>query len=212
METKLLDLINKTDFQKVLNNKNYTFFENGNYNLNIIGVRNLFDASEKNNIISINQTDKFNDALVLLYKDNGEWKKDIYEITTDPGLKLLRNPSNSKGTAILVPGQYRNTYKIDLHKGQYKALCQRGGLVKVYRDKNKDNKLDFDPKTIDTGYFGINIHKAGLSSELIGGYSAGCQVFHYVKDFNKFMENIEKSNNIYGNSFTYTLLTTNDLL
>lgn len=211
METRLKELINKTDFKKVLKNKGYAFFENGNYNLNIIGIRNLFNAFKKDGILKITQTDKFNDGLVVIYKVNGVWKTDVYEITTDPGLSLLRNPTNSKGTAILVPDQYRSVYRIDLHNGKYKALCQRGGSVKVYRDKNRDNQLDFNPLTIDKGYFGINIHKAGLSSEIIGGYSAGCQVFHYVKDFNAFMELVENSRKIYGNSFTYTLLTTDDL-
>lgn len=203
MDTKFKKLIQETNFNELFNKKGYAFFTNGDYNLNIIGVRNLLDG----NI----QRDTFNDALILIYKVNGVQKIEIFDATTDPGLKLLKNPSNSKGTAILVPGQYRSTYKIDLHNGKYKALCQRSGLVKVYRDKNRDNKLDMDPKTIDTGYFGINIHKAGLASETIGGYSAGCQVFKKVADFNHFMEIANKSAALYGNKFTYTLITSEDL-
>lgn len=211
MEANLKKLIESADLQAILEKKGYAFFTNGDYNLNIIGVRNLLNATTSGNVIKNVQRDKFDDALILMYKVNGVWKKEVFENTTDPGLKLLRNPMNSNGTAILVPGQYRSTYKIDLHNGKYKALCQRSGLVKVYRDKNKDNVLDMDPKTIQSGYFGINIHKAGLASELIGGYSAGCQVFKNVQDFNHMMELANKSAAIYGNSFTYTLLTTDDL-
>ena len=99
-----------------------------------------------------------------------------------------------------------------MHRGKYLALCQRSGLVKVYRDKNKDNKLDMEPKTIQTGYFGINIHKAGLKSEVIGGYSAGCQVFKNVSDFNTFLKLCQRSAELYGNNFSYSLLDTNDLI
>ena len=46
---------------------------------------------------------------------------------------------NVKGTAILVPGQYRGAYKIGFHKGKYKALVQ-AKPVKLYIDNDKDNK------------------------------------------------------------------------
>ena len=211
MDKQLSALVQSTDFEKLFKQKGYAYFTNGDYNLNIIGVRNLIGAKKTGDVITIKQDDKFNDALILLYKVNGQWVENVYEITTDPGLKLLRNPSNSSGTAILVPGQYRSVYKVDLHRGKYKALCQRAGNVKVYRDKNKDGVLDMNPKTIQSGYFGINIHKAGLVSEVIGGNSAGCQVFKRQKDFNEFMSLVNKSKDKFGNSFTYTLVTTDDL-
>ena len=206
METKLKELIEKTDFEKLFNKLGYAFFTNGNYNLNIIGIRNLLD----DNI----QRDKFNDALVLIFKENGKWVTKMWDATTDPSLKLLKAPSNSAGTAILVPDQYRSTYKVDKHKGQYTALCQRLKPVKVYRDKNKDNVLDMDSKTIQTGMFGINIHRASAYniSDNINGYSAGCQVFKSYIDFNEFMRYVNKSKDLYGNSFTYTLITTKDLI
>lgn len=212
MNSQLKQLIEKTDFEKLFAQKGYVFFTNGNFNLNIIGIRNLIGAQKTGDVIRIKQDDTFNDALVLLYKVNGSWVKRVFEITTDPGLKLLRSPINSSGTAILVPGQYRGVYRVDMHRGKYPALCQRGGNVKVYRDKNKDGYLDLNPRTIQSGYFGINIHKAGLSSEVIGGHSAGCQVFHHVKDFLTFMDIVNDSKKIYGNSFTYSLVTTDDLI
>lgn len=202
MDAKLKSLIEKTDFSKVMKKLGYAYFTNGDYNVNIIGVRNLFNGNV--------QTDAYNDALVLVYKEKGKWVKKIWDATTDPGLKLLKAPSNIKGTAILVPGQYRGVYKIDLHSGKYKALCQRLGDVKVYRDNNKDNRLDFNKATIQTGMFGINIHRASAWSvaDAIGPYSAGCQVFKFYKDFNEFMAICETAAAKYGNKFTYTLLTT----
>lgn len=205
MDLKLKQLIEKTDFEQLFNKKGYVFFTNGNYNVNIIGVRNLLGDTI--------QRDKFDDALILIFKENGQWVKKIWDATTDPSLKLLKSPSNSNGTAILVPGQYRSVYKVDIHGGKYQAVCQRLGKVSVYRDKNKDNKLDMDPKTIQSGMFGINIHRASAVAvnETIGGYSAGCQVFKSYKDFNEFMKYVNKSKDLFGNSFTYTLITTNDL-
>ena len=206
MDAKLKKLIEATDFEKLFKKLGYAFFTNGDYNMNIIGIRNLLGGD---NI----QRDKFDDAMVLIFKVNGKWQKYIFDCTTDPSLKLLKAPSNSKGTAILVPGQYRSTYKLDLHNGKYRALCQRLKPVKVYRDKNKDNKLDMNPKTIDTGMFGINLHRASAwaVNENIGAYSAGCQVFKSYKDFNIFMSFCEKAAKLYGNSFTYTLVTTKQL-
>jgi hypothetical protein len=92
-----------------------------------------------------------------------------WTVTTIPGTKSLVTPVNRAGTAILVPGQYKDVYAIDLHKNKYKALCQRLGPVRVYRDNNKDAKIDLNDKSIQSGFFGINIHKAGTNSTLVDG-------------------------------------------
>jgi hypothetical protein len=39
----------------------------------------------------------------------------------------------------------------------------------------------------------------------------GCQVFKRVKDFDAFMKIVKKSAKIHGNSFTYTLIESNDI-
>ena len=204
MNIKLIEKIKNADFSKIFNNLNYAYFTNGEYNLNIIGVR----ANMDNRV-----TNRYDDVIVVEYKENGKLIRKMWDITTEPGSKLMRNPSNSKGTAILVPGQYRGVYKIDLHRGKYKALCQRNGSVKVYRDKDRDNVYDCDVNTIDKGWFGINIHRSNetYTRTTIDGYSAGCQVFNNPKDFSEFMKLVEKSASIYGNKFTYTLITENDL-
>lgn len=85
---------------------------------------------------------------------------------------------NKKGTAILKEGFYKDCFKLGYHKGNKDnpALVQNIDLP-VYRDKNKDNYLDLDENTIDTGKFGINYHKgSNVLSRVIGAYSAGCQV------------------------------------
>ena len=103
--------------------------------------------------------------------------------------------------------------RLGLHKGQYEALVQNK-QVNVYRDNNKDNILDFNIGTKDLGIFGINIHRSNPNTEstIVDGWSAGCTVFKKAEDFNNFMEICNKSKAIYGNSFTYTLLTTDELI
>ena len=192
------------DFEKLFAKKGYAYFTKGVYNLNIIGVR-----SNQNRKV----TNKYDDCLVLIFNDGVKFKKVIYTITTDPGLSSIKAPSNVKGTAILAPGQYRGAYKIDKHRGKYDALCQRLKKVKVYRDNNKDNLYDFDIANIEEGMFGINIHRSNdfWTRATVDGYSAGCQVFNDPKEFNAFMCYAKKSAKLYGNKFTYTLVTEEEI-
>ena len=131
----------------------HAVFESGVYNLNIIGIRS-----------KDHKANSFDDRICVVYKDEQGWITRTWECTTEPGRYWLENPSNVKGTAILVPGQYRSVWKIDKHQGRYDALCQRNGTVKTYRDSNKDDVIDLDVQSITEGYYGINIHKAGASS------------------------------------------------
>ena len=186
----------------VLKSKDYKVFENGLFNINIIGVR-----------MNTNRPNKFDDELHVIYKDDtNSIVHTIYKITTDPGSYWLDNPSNVNGTAILKPNQYRGTYQLDLHRGRYTALCQRKP-VEVYRDGNRDNILDQDEDSIDVGYFGINIHRANSSSEStnVNKWSAGCQVFANPDAYDSFISLVKKSTSIYGDNVTYTLITENDI-
>jgi hypothetical protein len=181
----------------------YAFFEKKDYNLNIFGVRN---ASGK--------ADKFDDNISIIYKIDNQWVIDVYPATTEPGINILKKPIVKGGTAILVPGQYRSVYKIDIHGGKrkYKAVCQRLGKVKIWRDDNRNRVPDYSG-TIHEGMYGINIHRQWGSNdrEYTGGVSAGCQVFQSSVDFYEFMETCQIAADIYSNSFTYTLLDERDI-
>ena len=192
----------KDIYRKVLLEKGYVFFDNNKaYNLNIIGVRRVNGASPN----------KFDDTIVVIYRNKQKfWEVFTTECTTDPGFYWLQQPMNVKGAAILVPNQYRSVYRRDLHLGKYEALCQRGTEVSVYRDNDRDRRHDMDPSTIDTGYFGINIHKAGRASTQVDKWSAGCQVISRSEDFATFMDLTEEAAERHGNSFTYTLLLETD--
>ena len=186
--------------------KGYKWFENGDYNLNIVGVRNAETLNEV--------TNKFDDNLTLSYKVDGEWNYHCFDATTDPGKHWVDNVLNEAGVAILKENQYRGSHKIGLHQGKYEALRQQKP-VQVYRDNNLDNCYDLDESTLQEGIFGINIHRAtkweGKKSTQIDKWSAGCQVIAANDDFRLFMEICNKSKDIWGNSFTYTLINSDDL-
>lgn len=181
--------------------KGYRFFK-GNLDINIIGIRNS-DNPDSN---------YFNDTICLLYSENNCSIIKRYKATTDAGLKSRTNPVNSKGCAIVVPGQYISLWTFGLHQGKYEALVQNTP-VKVYRDNNKDGKLDFDPKTIEEGYFGINCHRANakIESTIVDGWSAGCQVISDPDNWNDFYGTVVESSKLYGNKFSYTLLLSSDI-
>ena len=58
------------------------------------------------------------------------------------------------------------------------------------------------------GMFGVNIHHSSTTgaSKEVGKWSAGCQVFQKIEDFNVFMALCEKHRLYYGNQFTYSLI------
>jgi hypothetical protein len=186
--------------QKAMKAKGYAFFENGDYNLNIIGIRNASTGSKVTNV--------FDDLLTVSYKVDGQWKHHSWSATTDPGTKGVKEFHNAQGVARLVPGQYKGSYAIGLHQGKYEALKQ-AKPVKVYRDANKD--MTYDEKLITEGIYGINIHKAGVDSTYVENWSEGCQVFKRSADFDEFMKIVKKAATLHGNSFTYTLLLSSDI-
>jgi hypothetical protein len=180
--------------------KGYAFFENGDYNINIIGIRNSDTGSKVTNV--------FDDLLTVSYKIGEVWHFKKWAATTDPGTKGVKEFHNAQGVARLVPGQYRGSHAIGLHQGKYEALKQ-AKPVKVYRDANKD--MTYDTKLITEGIYGINIHKAGADSTYVENWSEGCQVFKKSADFDEFMALVKKAATLHGNSFTYTLLESKDL-
>lgn len=106
-----------------------------------------------------------------------------------------------QGTAILVPGQYKNCYGFGKYRGYE---CLRQVLpVKVYRDDDGDEEFDTNSDTVEEGLFGIHIHKAGVLSKIVGTWSAGCQVFQRKEDFEEFMNLCKDS---LQDLFTYTLI------
>ena len=197
----------REQIEAALKAKGYVYFEdkaNKGYDVNIVGVRNSSTGNKVTNV--------FDDMITISYKDeNGAWVYKEWMNTTEPGKKSVLEFDKmgiSGGVARLVEGQYRGSHMIGLHQGKYEALRQKSP-VKVYRDADKD--LEYDENKITEGVYGINIHKAGQDSTWVENWSAGCQVFKRVKDFDEFMKIVKKAAKIHGNSFTYTLIESNDI-
>ena len=193
---------NKEKIEKAIKAKGYVWFEGvKDYDLNIVGIRNSNVGDKVTNV--------FDDILSVSYKVNGVWVYKEWQATTDPGKKGVMEFHNVAGVARLVPGQYRGSHTIGLHQGKYEALKQQKN-VKVYRDKDKN--MQFDAKLIQEGIFGINIHKAGADSTYVENWSEGCTVFKKSAEFDAFMLICKEAAKIHGNSFTYTLLLSSDIV
>jgi hypothetical protein len=192
----------REQIETAVKSKGYVWFEGTkDYDVNIVGVRNSATGDKVTNV--------FDDTMTISYKENGEWKFRTWSCTTDPGKKGVMEYHNAAGVARLVEGQYRGSHTIRLHQGKYEALGQAKN-VKVYRDANRDMK--YDETKITEGVYGINIHKAGADSTYVENWSEGCQVFKKSADFEEFMKICRKAKDIHGNSFTYTLIESKDIV
>ena len=128
-----------------------------------------------------------------------------FKCTTDPGVYYLKKAA----TAILVHNrQYRGAFKLGKHRGKYEALVQTGNKVSIWRDRNRDDKLDLGTDEI-SGYFGINIHRANSQrvSQIVGPHSAGCQVIQDPEEYKIFIDLCKLQIKHLGyKKFSYTLL------
>ena len=199
----------KEQIENTVKAKGYKWFEdnsNKGYDVNIVGVRN---SETKGRV-----TNAFDDCITISYKVDGEWKFHCFPCTTDPGTHWVENVLNEKGVAILKPGQYRGSHKLRLHQGKYLALGQKKEVT-VYRDNNLDNNYDLDESKTDTGLFGINIlratSRAGGKSTRVDKWSAGCQVIADNDNWHEFLDICQAAREIHGNSFSYTLIESNDI-
>ena len=193
--------------RRALEHKGYKFFENGDYNVNIVGIRN---SLTKNQV-----TNRFDDLITVCYKVGGEWNYHEFDCTTDPGTHWVENCMiPEKGVAILKEGQYRGSHKIRKHQGRYEALGQCRPVT-VYRDNNRDDVYNLNTEKTDTGLYGINIHRAtkyaGKKSTQVDKWSAGCQVIASNDDWRLFMKIMRKARDAWSNSFTYTLIESKDI-
>jgi len=146
-----------------------------------------------------NIPNEFDDLVGVVEGENVSW----YTATTNPGTHWLKNLMNPKGTALLKPGQWVDSWKVGMHQGKYEALVQCKSIT-VFRDKNKDHIAE-ETAVTDTGLFGINIHRANPKgvSKYIDKWSAGCQVLNNSEHFAELLGKCKKSG---LKTFTYTLL------
>jgi hypothetical protein len=154
-----------------------TYYIKNNYLIeeaNIFGIR-----------YAVNQhLDLWNDLLGIWTANNCY----VWSGTTDPSKYFTENKEG--GAAHLFFGFHKNIWQAGIHAQSipsfaHPALVQTGNAVKIWRDVNKDYDFDLGTDKVETGYFGINFHRASKVNnvETIGQYSAGCQVTRDIKDF-----------------------------
>ncbi len=184
-------------------------FTNGDWNLNFFGIRSPDQVSGV-----------YDDLMGCAYKVKGQWHVRYWAATSDPGVYYRENPITVRGTGILIPGQYKGAYSIGKHRG-YEALVQTGP-VRLWRDSNKDEILDYSGEDVDEaeGYFGINLHASSShpydetrdrdpETSQVGKWSAGCQVHATTTGFLEMMDLAKrqiKEHPTWSPKFTYTLL------
>jgi hypothetical protein len=192
--------LTKDIIEKSVKAQGFKWFDKGDYNLNIVGVRNM--SSKK-------VTNLFDDWITISYMVQGKWFFHQFNATTEAGDDYFAKPMNPRGTAIIKEGQYPKVWALGLHQGKYKALRQVGKFD-TYRDNNKDLIIDYI-NPAESYNDGINCHRANPNgvSVYVNNWSAACQVIASSSDFETLMKACEESEKLYGNSFTYTLLNTN---
>lgn len=173
----------------------HAFWGTKDYDLLLFGIRAAGTAS-----------DTFDDAIGCRYFEGGVLRVEVWKATTDPGRPGLLTPSRPQGCAVLPDGQYRGLWEVGLHKGKYEALLQRTPVA-VWRDNNLDAFLDFDSAPLDPpALIGLNCHRAGADSPIVGAWSQGCQVHKRSATFDRMMQLVRNQKAAgRGTTYSYTL-------
>jgi hypothetical protein len=124
--------------------------------------------------------DVFNDRrIVMEFVDGKPTITNHWLATTEPGKYWTYNPFNGYAAARIKIGQFKDTWRIGIHKGPSAGSIAHESLIQsrpitVHRDRNKDGKRTGDP--IQTGNFAINQHRGLGGDKNINRQSAGCLV------------------------------------
>ena len=187
----------------LMKRRGYTVFTRGDYNLNLVGLRNM-EA----------RAGQWDDFILCAYKVNGIWQMHYYPATTDPSVKYLVDPMNRAGCAIIKAGQYRSAYQVGLHRG--KPGLRQVKPITVWRDNNRDEIHDHTPgsEAVAGPEAAINIHRASDSYDAaaierpdsVGPWSAGCCVIPGPERWDHFWNVITQASDRWGDTFTFTLL------
>jgi hypothetical protein len=194
--------IGLSDVKAVMAAKGYKIMPEGQPN--IVGIRS-----------ANRQSNSYDDTCWVWWTDNGSEIVHNYTITTNPGFYYLQHPiAGTSGTGILVPGQYIGCWMLGYHRGTQFALVQRGGPMSVYRDSNRDTVLDYDPKTIQSGFWGLDGHHGSLEdTDIVDKFSAACIVWRYHQPHEDLMQIFLGLSKKYDfDKFTFSLLQQEDFI
>lgn len=182
--------------------KGYKWFEKGDYNLNLIFVR------------EDDFSNKYTDTAYIVYKVAGEWVLKQFRCSVDAGdyyiFKTMITYLGVKGTAVKKEGQNVGAYTfIDNNNNTHKSPhLKQTKAITIYRDGIANRVLNRDKEQTSKD-FGTNIHRATGTS--IWNWSAGCTVIP-EPDYTVYFDVIRRSARRYGNVFTETILNKTDFL
>ena len=161
----------------------------------------------------------FNDVLYIYWKEGSEFKcVHTNGFTTKPGKDVVlgkKYRNNFGGAAILKEGWQKDIWYIGPHgKTRYTALRSDPGVTNpttITRDNSQYDKGPgyelriFNEKTT-TGHYCINFHRSGdPQGHVVNDWSAGCQVFKLIKEFNEMMSMAKSASNSGQKKFSYFL-------
>lgn len=195
------------ELKKTVESKGYTFFDNGNYNLNFVWIRN--------DLIADNH---FTDDLFVAYKINGIEQVLSVKCTTIAGLRgSLYNPrsvAGATGTAVIKDGQYKGSWKFIDSYTQFSTypFFQQIKPIDYYRDGNKDNIID-EVQEQDNKLFGTHWHrmsnlndKRKIEQFEVNNWSLGCMGCP-IAEWDKVVDLTRKAiKSGQGNIFTGTII------
>lgn len=200
------------ELKKIVEAKNYLFFSSGVYNLNFIWVR-----------MDLQATNHFTDKLYVAYLDPKQQKQvlDVF-CTTKPGLKdSLYNPKTVDGvtgTAIIQEAQYRGTWEFRDTTAEFSSYPYFRQIkpVNYFRDGDKDNTID-EINEQHNKIYGTHWHrmsnfgdKRKVENYEVNNWSQGC-MGSVISEWDKVIAITRESVKLYGNKFTGTIITGEDL-
>jgi hypothetical protein len=179
-------------FQQILKDKGYY---SGNIDgiigpLSLTGAKQFIDAEidrrgwvkPVNDLVWIRTDQSFDNKFAdYVIRFNNRVADMIMPCSTTPGDFYIFNPltvGGITGAAVACEQQVIGSHKF-VTSGTWSSLWlgapyfYQSGAIEIYRDGNKDRKLDKAVKT--RGWYGINFHRGGIGS-FVDNWSAGCMV------------------------------------
>lgn len=161
--------------QDLYKDKGWNFYTKGDFNLNLLFVR-------KQKYF----TNKFDDELRIIFKEDDRWVEIVLPWTTKAGVfggkTGIYDPVVYRGVAgiaLVAEGFYQGAYKFEDSYSNWLAypFLRQIKEINVYRDNTRDLKIDLvQPQTVGSDA-GIQIHRAGpihVFQRLVFNWSIGC--------------------------------------
>jgi hypothetical protein len=193
--------------------KGFEFYEEGNYNLNIIWIR-----------MTDGVTNVFNDKCAICYLIDGQPQFVLLDANTKPALYgALYNPvtvDGITGTAVTMPQQVKAAHKFvdldfiadtnspDYYNPWKNCYFAQNGTLMTWRDNLKQNSVHHIQPYASEAWHEICLHlqENPLSAPGKEPFSTGCNGWHREDLKNIVVPIVREAVNIWGSLFTYTLI------